>query len=163
MKWTERQVVKYKYRLVAPGIWQVQEVHYTENYSPTPAATSIRMLLATTTAKTGELRHFDAKQVFLKADLIEEICIEIPEEYQEFLRAVELTIKAIHGLVQAGRCWNNKLCNDMAAIGFEQSNVDPCVFRKVADEEVEMVVFVHMDDILAHAIDQVTMKRFAVE
>ena len=71
--------------------------------------------------------------------------------------------KAIYGLVQAGRCWNNKFCDDMTAIGFEQAKADPCVFRKVVDDEAEMVVVVHVDDILAHAKDRVTMDRFAAE
>ena len=35
-------------------------------------------------AKDGELRHFDAEQVFLKANINEKIYIEIPEEFQEF-------------------------------------------------------------------------------
>ncbi|CAN0452183.1 unnamed protein product, partial [Ascophyllum nodosum] len=72
------KVEKYKCRLVAQGFWQVEGVHYTEKYSPTPSAASIRMLLATATAKDGELRHFDAEQAFLKADIDEEIYIEIP-------------------------------------------------------------------------------------
>ena len=71
--------------------------------------------------------------------------------------------KAIYGLVQAGRCWNNKFCDDMTAIGFEQTRADPYVFRKVVDGEAEMVVVVHVDDILAHAKDQATMDRFAAE
>ena len=71
--------------------------------------------------------------------------------------------KAIYGLVQAGRCWNNKFCDDMTAIGFKQAKADPCVFRKVVDGEAEMVVVVHVDDILAHAKDQATMDRFAAE
>ena len=50
----------------------------------------------------------------------------------------------------------------MAAIGFEQAKADPCVFRKVVDGEVEMVVAVHVDNILDHAKDQATMDRFAV-
>ena len=70
--------------------------------------------------------------------------------------------KAIYGLVQAGRCWSNKFCDDMA-IGFEQARADPCVFRKGVDGEAEMVVVVHVDDILAHAKDQATMDRFAAE
>ena len=66
--------------------------------------------------------------------------------------------KAIYGLVQAGRCWNNKFCDDVAAIGIT------CVFRKVVDDEAEMGVVVHVDDILAHAKDQTTtMDRFAAE
>ena len=71
--------------------------------------------------------------------------------------------KAIYGLVQAGRCWNNKFCDDMTAIRFEQAIADPCVFRKVVDGEAEMVVVVHVDNILAHAKDQATMDRIAAE
>ena len=37
------------------------------------------------------------------------------------------------------------------------------VFRKVVDGETEMVVVVHVDDILVHAKDQATMDRFAAE
>ena len=114
-------------------------------------------------AKDGELRHFDAEQAFLKADIDEEIYIEIPEEFQEFPGAVGRLNKAIYGLIQAGRCWNNKLCDGMAAIGFEQAKADPCMFRKVVDGEAEMVVVVHVDDILTHAKDQATMDRFAAE
>ena len=99
----------------------------------------------------------------MKADIDEEIYIEIPEEFQEFPGAVGRLNKAIYGLVQAGRCWNNKVCEDMMAIGFGQAKADPCMFRKVVDGEAEMVVVVHVDDILAHAKDQATMDRFAAE
>ena len=37
------------------------------------------------------------------------------------------------------------------------------MFRKVVDGEAEMVVVVHVDDILAYAKDQATMDRFAAE
>ena len=66
----------------------MEGVHYTEKYSPTPANASIRMFLAMAAAKDRELRHFDAEQAFLKADIDEEIYIEIPEEFQEFPGAV---------------------------------------------------------------------------
>ena len=75
------KVEKYKCRLVAQGFWQVEGVHYTEKYSPTPVTASIRMLLAMVAAKDGELRHFDAEQAFLKADIDEEIYVEILEEF----------------------------------------------------------------------------------
>ena len=51
----------------------------------------------------------------------------------------------------------------MTAIGFEQAKVDPYVFCKVVDGEAEMVMVVHVDDILAHAKNQATMDRFAAE
>ena len=99
----------------------------------------------------------------MKADIDEEIYIEIPEKFQEFYGAVGRLNKVIYGLVQAGRCRNNKVCDGMAAIGFEPAKADPCVFRKVVDGEAEMVVVVHVDDILTHAKDQAMMVRFASE
>ena len=47
----------------------------------------------------GELPHFDTEQAFLKADIDEEIYIEIPEEFQEFPGAVGRLNKAIYGFV----------------------------------------------------------------
>ena len=157
------KVEKYNCRLVAQGFWQVKGIHYTEKYSPTPATASIRILLAMAAAKGGELRHFDAEQAFLKANIDEEIYTELPEEFQEFTGAVGRLNKAIYGLVQAWRCRNNKFCDDMTTIGFEQAKTDPCVFRKVVGGKAEMVAVVHVDGILANAKDQATMDRFAAE
>ena len=66
-------------------------------------------------------------------------------------------LNRIYGLVQAGRCLFNITCDDK----FEQSEADRRVFRKFDDEEVEIMVFVHMDFNLAHA--QATTERFAAE
>ena len=66
-------------------------------------------------------------------------------------------LKRIYGLVQVGRClFSISLDNK-----FQQSEADRRVFRKFDNGEVEMVVLVHMDDILLHA--QATMERFAAE
>ena len=66
-------------------------------------------------------------------------------------------LNKIDGLVQAGRCLFNMFCDDT----FEQSKADRRVFRKFDGGKVEMVVLIHMDDILAHA--QTMMERFATE
>ena len=63
----------------------------------------------------------------------------------------------IYGLIQVGKCLFNIFCDDK----FEKPETDPRVFRKLDDGEVEMVVFMPVDDILAHA--QATMKGFATE
>ena len=96
-------------------------------------------------------------------DIDEKTYIEILEEYNNFFGAVWLLKTAIYGFLQVGRCWNNKFCDGMTAIGFEQSKVDPCVFPMVVDGEVEMVVVVFVNDILAHAKDKATMKRLSLE
>ena len=83
----------------------------------------------------------------MRRDIDEEIYIEIPEEFQEFPGAVGRLNKAIYGLVQAGRYLFSIICDDK----FKQSEAVRRVFRKFNDGEVEMVVFVHMDDIFARA------------
>ena len=61
-------------------------------------------------------------------------------------------LNQIYGFIQAEKCLFNIICDDR----FRQSEADRRVFHKFDDgEEVEMVVFVHVDDILAHA--QATM------
>ena len=66
-------------------------------------------------------------------------------------------LNKIYGLVQAGRCLLNIFCWDK----FEESEAGRRVFCKFDDGEVDMVVFVHADDILTHA--QATMERFTAE
>ena len=63
----------------------------------------------------------------------------------------------IYGLVQATRYLFNIFCGD----NLQQSEADRRVFRQFEDGEVKMMVFMHVDDILAHT--QVTMERFAGE
>ena len=58
-------------------------------------------------------------------------------------------LNKIYGLVHAGRCLFNRLRDDRTAIGFEQSEADSRVSREFDDGEVEIVVVVHMGDILA--------------
>ena len=53
-------------------------------------------------------------------------------------------LNKIYGLVQAGRGLFNIFCDGK----FEQSEADRHVFCKFDDEEVEVVVFMHADDIL---------------
>ena len=58
----------------------------------------------------------------LKADIDEQIYIEIPDEFQKFPGTVGWLNKVSYGLVQAGRCWNSKFYDDMTSIGSEQEN-----------------------------------------
>ena len=55
----------------------------------------------------------------------------IPEEYQGFPGAVGLLKNALYGTVQAGRCWNNNITEELEPMRFEESRTFPCLFRKV--------------------------------
>ena len=71
--------------------------------------------------------------------------------------------KVIYGLVQAGRCWNRRLTNDLKMLGFEQSRADLCVFRKFVAGKMETILVVHVDDLLALTVTKEAMKTFVGE
>ena len=112
--------------------------------------------MTTAAAKDGELRHFNAEEAFLETSAGEDIYIYDSRGLLGVPGGMGLLNK-IYGLVPAGRCLFDIFCDDK----FEQSEVDRRVFRKVDDGKVEMMVFVHVGDILVHA--QATMKRFTAE
>ena len=56
--------------------------------------------------------------------------------------------RAIYGLKQSGRQWGHLCADTLIADGFEQCKADPCIFRKVVDGVVVMIVGVYVDDLL---------------
>ncbi|CAM9372171.1 unnamed protein product [Sphacelaria rigidula] len=54
--------------------------------------------------------------------------------------------KTLYGLKQAAREWYGKLGETLKGLGFEQSLIDPCVFRLMDGEEVKVLIVVHVDD-----------------
>ena len=69
--------------------------------------------------------------------------------------------RAVYGLRQAGRQWSLRLSRVLLLkIGMEQIKADPCVFRKVMDGEVTLIVCVHVDDQGVTAKDKETFDAF---
>ena len=56
--------------------------------------------------------------------------------------------RAIYGLKQNGPQWGHLCADILIADGFEQCKADPCIFRKVVDGVVVMIVGVHVDNLL---------------
>ena len=44
--------------------------------------------------------------------------------------------RALYGLKQSGREWGFEAADALITNGYEQCRADPCVFRKMVDEEV---------------------------
>ena len=74
----DSEVEKYKCRLVAQSrVLAGRKGALHGVVPPIPAVASIRIPLATTPAKDVELRHLDAEHAFLKANIDEEVRVEI--------------------------------------------------------------------------------------
>ena len=68
---------------------------------------------------------------------------------------------AVYGLRQAGRHWSLRLSSMLLQkSGLEQSKADTCLFRKVMDGEVTLIVCVHVDDLAVTAKGEETFYAF---
>ena len=56
--------------------------------------------------------------------------------------------RGVHGLKRSGRKWDYLCADTQIADGFEQYKADPCIFRKVVDGVVVMIIGVYVDDLL---------------
>ena len=125
------------------------------------------------------IRQFDIASAYLNGDFEEEITMEAPKFFEEFLKNVidlernsEIENKAknmlhdfkkgnkvcllkkfIYGLRQAGRTWYNKLDKVLRQIGVTPSKSDPCLFQSGAGEDIIMVA-VYVDDIVVASRDE---------
>ena len=96
--------MKPKARLVARGFSQVHIVDFLETYTPTPAASSVKLLVAIAVKNDWELRQLDVKQAFIQADLDFNAFINFLMAGDKSSKEVKLN-KSVYGLEQAGRRW----------------------------------------------------------
>ena len=140
------KITKLKARLVARGFTQIRDVDYTHSSSPCPSSASVKLILAVANEKGLPLRHLDVAQAYIRASLDEEVYMKLPAGCGEQSKRTAKLEREIHGLKQSGRQWGHLCADTLIADGFEQCKADPCIFRKVVDGVVVMIVGVYVDD-----------------
>uniref|UniRef100_A0AAV1THW8 Integrase catalytic domain-containing protein n=1 Tax=Peronospora matthiolae TaxID=2874970 RepID=A0AAV1THW8_9STRA len=141
-------VEKYKARLVAKGFKQKYGIDYKETFSPVVKYVTLRMVIAITKYFDWPLDQLDVVTAFLYGVMKEKVYCVIPEgvEMDGDFDCLEL-VKAIYGLKQASRVWNETFDEFVCFIGFEASAFDPCLYIKVVDGHC-VLVLVYVDDVL---------------
>jgi hypothetical protein len=129
-----REIYKYKARLNIGGHKQEYGVHYWETYSPVVRWTSIRLMLILSLIFGWSTRQVDFVLAYPQADIsTEHVYIEIPRGFEfEGSRSTHClhVLKNIYGGKDAGRTWNLHLVKGLKELGFEQSQVDDCIFYR---------------------------------
>ncbi|KAG2962603.1 hypothetical protein PC120_g27653 [Phytophthora cactorum] len=110
-------IEKYKARLVVKGFKQKYGIDYTDTFSPVVKYVTLRMVI--TLANVDLDGDFD--------------CLEL--------------VKAIYGLKQASRVWNETFDEFVCSIGFQVSTFDPCLYIEFVDGHC-VLVLVYVDDVL---------------
>jgi hypothetical protein len=149
---------RFRARTVAKGFSQIPGQDFQENHAPVVSDTTFHLILGLKILFKLDAGQFDIETAFLYGELEEELWMEFPQGYQDFLKDkhkkdVDASMnclhlkKAIYGLVQAARQWWKKFKEVMATLSFEPSKADPCLFvRKGAKEEIISFVILYVDD-----------------
>jgi transposase InsO family protein len=168
-------VERYKARLVAKGFTQIAGLDFHETFSPVVRHETVRLFLATCASQGRTVYQADIGNAYLNAPLAEEVYIDIPDGYGDYLRRkppdqlapdevhylntqhrpghVMLLLKGLPGLRQVGRNWHEMFTQWLQRNGFTQCPVDPCLFYTASRD---MFVSTHVDDCLFGPVDEDT-------
>lgn len=144
-------VIRFKARLVAKGCSQRYGLDYNETFSPVVRYASIRFLFALAVKKNWKCYQLDAITAYLHGEVSEEIYMEQPEGYNDGSQRVCKLNKAIYGLKQAGRLWNEKLEKALFSFGLKKSKTDPCIYFK---EDMRLLIAIYVDDFLIFYVEK---------
>jgi hypothetical protein len=129
-----RQVYKYKARLNVHGGQQEYGVNYFETYSPVVNWFSLRTLLTLSLLNSWYTRQIDFILAYPQAPIEFDMYMELPKgvEMHDGNRKTHVLklLKNLYGQKQAGRVWNQHLVKGLLKIGFQQSEIDECVFYR---------------------------------
>ena len=142
------KVIQYKARLVAKGYTQRKGEDYDETYSPVVRNSSLRYLFAYAINNGLMVHQMDAISAFLQGDIEEEIYITQPQGFEgRHGNGVCKLKKAIYGLKQSSRVWNQHLDAKLKQMGFQPSAYDSCVYIMRRGDKI-FIIAVYVDDLL---------------
>ena len=136
-------VDKYKARYVALGN-RLQEVEKAEKYAPVLRTSSFNLILTLAAKFDLEVHHVDVGTAFLNGKLTEEIYITQPPGFADPRNpnGVCRLNRAIYGLPQSGKKFNDFITDLMKTFGMKQLLSDQCVFIR----GTELIVGIYVDD-----------------
>jgi hypothetical protein len=157
-------IVRYKARLVVKGYAQREGNDYTEVFAPVARMETMRLMLALAVAEGWEMHHMDVKTAFLNGDLQEEVYVqqvlgfEVTGQEHKVLKLH----KALYGLHQAPRAWNQKLYEKLVALGFVKCPSEHAIYCRGSGAD-RLVVGVYVDDLVITGANNNNIKKFKVQ
>ena len=124
-------------------------IDYHETFSPTLKYDSLRLITALSIHYGFNIEQIDINSAYLNATLDENIYMEPPEGHPDHNKNYWKLEKAIYGLKQSGKQWNEELNKYLINIGFSRLLSEPCIYvKKNKSKKVIGVLGIYVDDIL---------------
>ncbi|KAK8947207.1 hypothetical protein KSP39_PZI006814 [Platanthera zijinensis] len=144
------KVQKHKARLVARGFSQKPGRDFTETFAPVARMETIRILLAFAAQQRLQIHQLDVKSAFLNGDLNEDIYVQQPEGFvvQGEEEKVYKLRKALYGLRQAPRAWNDRIDQFLTLNQYARSPYEASLYYKHLPNNSFLIVCIYVDDLL---------------
>lgn len=133
-----------KARLVARGFQVKEDNPFNVHYSPVARLSTVRMMISKAVQENLPIEQLDIPTAFLNGRLKSEIYIKVPQGLKATNKNTVLKLnRALYGLTESPRCWNETINKFAKENGFKRSDYDNCLYYK---EDCWMLIYV--DDIL---------------
>ena len=145
------EILKYKARLCFRGDRQIHGIDYQLVFASTVKYQTLRTLLALAAYYDLEIEQFDVVTAFLNAELtdVEDVYMAQPDGYvkhdEDGTPYVCKLRRALYGLKQGPREWNQLLTARLVSYGFSQSLADPGCYTITVDGQL-YVLCCYVDD-----------------
>jgi hypothetical protein len=138
--------VQYRARLVAKVFLQRPGIDFDETFSPVVRHSSLRLLFALSVKLNLSITHLDVKTAFLNGYLKERLFMKQPEGFESLDKNRVLRLKrAIYGLKQSSRAWNERLNKILLELGYKRSDLEQCLYVKRRDKVITIIAL-YVDD-----------------
>lgn len=115
---------------------------------------TIRLLCNLAASNGWIIHHLDVKTAFLHGGLKETVYVSQPEGFE--VKGSESKVyrlnKALYGLRQSPRAWNNKLNSILNELKFYKCSKEPSVYRKKVKDKL-FIVAVYVDDLFVTGLN----------
>jgi hypothetical protein len=143
------EIVQYKARVCARGAYQIYLLDFIETHAPVADIVCVKIFLVLAAKMHMTVRQGDVPAAYLKAAVKETISVEQVKDFEKPGEEdkVWLLKKALYGLRQAGREWDQEIGGFLRGYGLKPTTGDACLYYTLVDGGL-LLVCLYVDDIL---------------
>jgi Reverse transcriptase (RNA-dependent DNA polymerase) len=144
--------IKFRARVVVNGSSQCPDVDVGETFSPTLHKDTLQLVLAISAVFGSTVHQMDVETAFLHSTIDQYTLMELPPfvyDDGERARNVAVLKKALYGLSQSRKNWNETLAEFLLSLSFVRERADPCLSTRFGKSDlIANMVAVYVDDLI---------------